>query len=113
MSWKVSHKSQVVSDSLCSLVILSSVTTLIGSLSRSSSLSLFLLHMQVHVLHCIQQVPGSAGYARFCDGFSIASAVREKNPTAFQLLSQYPVQYVDVGKNYLDYHVEAWHLPIR
>lgn len=68
-----------------------------------------LTFLQVQALHCIQQLSGKV---RFCDGFRIAEEIRETNPSFFQLLTQYPVHYVDSGNDFMDYDIESWHVPI-
>ena len=67
------------------------------------------------MLHFIHHVPGStAGASRFCDGFNVAEALRKTNLSAFDMLSQYPIQFVDAGTDTVgDYDTESWHHTIR
>ena len=65
------------------------------------------------MFHSIEQLSGSAGGSYFCDGFSAANALRERNRAAFKMLSQYPVEFCVSGKDHLDYNLKYWHTPIR
>jgi gamma-butyrobetaine dioxygenase len=66
----------------------------------------------VGMLHSIQQPSGTAGSSYFCDGFNVAKALRLRNPAAFEMLSQYPVEFCVTGKDYLDYNLKYWRTPI-
>ena len=67
------------------------------------------------MLHFIHQVPGPTnGASRFSDGVNVAKELKETNPMAFDMLSQYPIQFVDAGTDQVgDYDTESWHFPIR
>jgi hypothetical protein len=66
----------------------------------------------VAMFHSLEQPIGSAGSSYFCDGFSVASALRQRNPAAFKTLSQHPVEFHVTGKDYLDYNLKYWRKPI-
>jgi gamma-butyrobetaine dioxygenase len=68
----------------------------------------------VVMLHFIYQVSSPTdGKSVFCDGVNVARALKEINPSAFDILSQYPIQFVDSGTDVLgDFHAESWQCPI-
>ncbi len=65
--------------------------------------------VKIQFLHFTEQLSGpTAGGSLFCDGFHVAEILRKKNAAAFDMLSQYPIQFVDAGSDYLgDSETEA------
>ncbi|XP_062509014.1 gamma-butyrobetaine dioxygenase-like [Corticium candelabrum] len=69
----------------------------------------------IQFFHFIEQLPDpTEAVSRFCDGFNVAEALRKRNRAAFDMLSQYPIQFVDCGTDCLgDYDTESWHNMIK
>ena len=67
------------------------------------------------MLHSVHQAPGPTGGAsRFSDGVNVAKELKDTNPMAFDMLSQYPIQFVESGTELLgEFDTESWHYPIR
>ena len=72
-------------------------------------------YFQTSTMHFIHQLPDPAsGASRFSDGVNAAKELKDTNPVAFDMLSQYPIQFIDSGIDLVgDYHMESWHYPIR
>jgi hypothetical protein len=67
------------------------------------------------MMHFVRRLPVPiGGLLRFSDGVNVAKELKDKNPTAFDMLTQYPIQFIDSGTDVLgDFDVESWHYPIR
>ena len=53
---------------------------------------------------CIQNVPTKGGENEFADGFHVAEVMRRDYPEEFRILTNTPVQFVDIGTDYYQYH---------
>jgi gamma-butyrobetaine dioxygenase len=68
----------------------------------------------ISMMHFVRRLPVPiGGLLRFSDGVNVAKELKDKNPTAFDMLTQYPIQFIDSGTDVLgDFDVESWHYPI-
>ena len=66
------------------------------------------------MLHCIEQTAVTGGENIFCDGIKVAQDLKRVDPEAFRLLTTYPFEYFDMGKDYYgDFYQNARHPTIR
>ena len=52
------------------------------------------------MLHCIEQVASEGGENVVADGFKVALDLKRDDPEAFNLLSTYPFEFSDIGKDH-------------
>lgn len=64
------------------------------------------------LLHTLQQSASPGGYNQLSDGFHVADLLRQLHPDAFQVLSQTPVDWADIGHDKgLTFH-NIWRAPV-
>jgi gamma-butyrobetaine dioxygenase len=68
---------------------------------------------QVQLLHCIVQTKSQGGANQFSDGFRAAEQLRERNPEYFKILTEVPVEFLDLGSDFISFDRRATHRTIR
>ncbi len=58
----------------------------------------------VQLLHCIKQFNGDGGKSRLVDGFLVGEQMRQHYPQEFKTLYQVPVEFLDVGQDFIQFH---------
>ena len=58
----------------------------------------------MQMLHCISQVPTEGGDNQFVDGFHVAKQLQKEYPEYFRILTEYVLDFWDVGEDYYKYH---------
>ncbi|RDD45920.1 Gamma-butyrobetaine dioxygenase [Trichoplax sp. H2] len=83
-----------------------------GGLGMHTDLTYFNYIPGIQFLHCIKRA-GEGGENQLVDGFKVAEELRDNEPEAFKMLSKYPIQYFDIGKDFVDFHQLAQHTIIQ
>ncbi|XP_071799183.1 gamma-butyrobetaine dioxygenase-like [Asterias amurensis] len=71
-----------------------------GALALHTDLAYYINEPDIQMLHCIEQVASEGGENVVADGFKVALDLKRDDPEAFHLLSTYPFEFSDIGKDH-------------
>ncbi|XP_064543284.1 gamma-butyrobetaine dioxygenase [Drosophila montana] len=66
----------------------------------------------ITVLHTLQQSESPGGWNLLSDAFHVADLLRQREPSAFQVLSGTPVDWADIGSDKELYFHNIWRAPV-
>ncbi|XP_002736275.1 gamma-butyrobetaine dioxygenase-like [Saccoglossus kowalevskii] len=58
------------------------------------------------MLHCVKQCSGKGGESHFSDGFNAAYQLRDEDPEAFEVLSNTPIDFIDIGYDTFQFYTK-------
>jgi gamma-butyrobetaine dioxygenase len=67
----------------------------------------------MQMLHCLVQTKSQGGANQFSDGFRAAEQLRARHPDYFNILSAVPVEFFDIGNDFIPFDRRSTHRTIR